>query len=80
MVRSASANGTQQVVTQVVRGGSSALAGASAAMSRVEREIDSMWRDSIAVDDPEVSARLAELSHAVHRAARALDWRHREIG
>lgn len=80
MTGSASSNGAQQISAGVVRTASSTIAGAAAVMSRVEREIDRMWRDSIAVDDPDVSARLAELSRAVRRAARSLDRREREIG
>jgi hypothetical protein len=50
-----------------------ALASAGAAMARVEHEVDHMWRDSMQADDRAMSQRLAELSHALHRAARVLE-------
>jgi hypothetical protein len=61
-------------------GSGSPLVGAAEALSRFEGEIDDLWRESITVEDPEVSARLLELSRALQRAARSLDPLHRAIG
>ena len=41
--------------------------------SDVEQEIDHLWRHSMTAEDPGVSERLAELSHALQRAARLLE-------
>jgi hypothetical protein len=57
-----------QLVCDVV-GERASLARARAAMARVEREIDQLWRDSMKAHDPAVAQRLAELSHALRRAA-----------
>ncbi len=62
----------------VVDDSEAVLASAGAAMEQVEHEIEDLWRDSMQVDDRALSQRLAELSHAVHRAARMLD--HESIG
>ena len=51
-----------------------ALASAGAAMARAEREIDHLWRDSMQTDDRAASQRLAEVSHALRRAARLLEY------
>jgi len=46
-----------------------ALASAGAAVGRVEREIDHLWRDSMAADDRETSERLAEVARVLQGAA-----------
>jgi hypothetical protein len=56
-----------------VRGSKAALAWAGAAVARVEQEIDHLWYDSMEADDRAMSQRLAEVSHALHRAARLLE-------
>ena len=53
--------------------GDSGCTGWAAAMARVEREIDHLWRDSMKADDRAMSQRLAEVSHALQRAARLLE-------
>jgi len=63
-----------QLVRDVVGDSEGALASAGAAMARVEREIDHLWRDSMQTDDRAASQRLAEVSHALRRAARLLEY------
>jgi len=46
---------------------------AGVAMARIQREIDHLWRDSLRTDDRSTSERLAEVSHALHRAALLLE-------
>jgi len=58
-----------QRVRDVVGDSEAALARAGAAVARVEREIDHLWRDSMMGDDRATSERLAEVGHALHRAA-----------
>jgi len=58
-----------QRVRDVVGDSEAALARAAAAVARVEREIDRLWRDSMMGDDRATSERLAEVGHALHRAA-----------
>jgi hypothetical protein len=55
------------------------LACAAAAMARVEQEIDHLWRDAMRAADRAMSQRLAEVSHALRRAARLLEH-HDAIG
>ena len=62
-----------QRVRHVVDDSKAALARAGAAMARVEQEIDHLWRDSMQADNRAMSQRLAELSHALHRAALVLE-------
>jgi hypothetical protein len=62
-----------RLVRDVVGDSEAVLACATAAMSRVEREIDHLWRDSMKASDRGMSQRLAEVSHALQRAARLLD-------
>jgi hypothetical protein len=62
-----------QLARDVVGYSEGALASAGAAMARVEREIDHLWRDSMQTDDRAASQRLAEVSHALRRAARLLE-------
>jgi len=50
-----------------------ALACAAEAIERVEQDIDHMWFDSMKAEDLAMSQRLAELSHALQRAARLLE-------
>jgi hypothetical protein len=61
-----------QLVGDVVGDAKAARAGAVAAIARVEREVGHLWRDSMKADDRAMSHRLAEVSHALHRAARLL--------
>ena len=62
-----------QRVPDVVADSETALARARTAVARVEREIDHLWRDSMMEDDRATSERLAEVGHAVHRAALLLE-------
>ena len=62
-----------QLVRDVVGDSEAALACAGAAVARVEREIDHLWRDSMTADDRATSQRLAEVGHALHRAALLLE-------
>ena len=62
-----------QLVRHVVGDSEAALAWAGAAMARVEQEIDHLWHDSMQADDRAMSQRLAEVSHALHHAARLLE-------
>ena len=74
--------GTDEVRNEVLRsqGGRFRLLLAATAVARVEQEVDRLWRDSIVVDDADVWGRLAEASHALHRAARLLDRGDHAIG
>jgi hypothetical protein len=49
------------------------LAGAAAAIEQVEQEIDHLWFDSMTAEDLAMSQRLADVSHALQRAARLLE-------
>jgi hypothetical protein len=49
------------------------LASAAAAIERVEQEIDDLWFDSMNAEDLVTSQRLAEVSHALQRAARLVE-------
>ena len=69
-----------QLVCDVVGESQASLARARAAMARVEREIDQLWRDSMKAHDPAMSQRLAELSHALGRAAHLLQLDDDAIG
>lgn len=60
--------------------GESQLASAAAVLAGAERDIDLLWQDSVASGDTGVSDRLAELSHALRRAARVVDGSARAIG
>ena len=62
-----------QLVRHVVDDSEAALSWAGEAMARVEQEIDHLWHDSMLADDREMAQRLAEVSHALHRAARLLE-------
>ena len=50
-----------------------ALACAAAAIERVEQEIDHLWFDSMKAENLAMSQRLAEISHALQRAARLVE-------
>jgi hypothetical protein len=80
MTPTASPNGVQPVVTVARRSERSTLAAASTAIARAAQEIETLWRESIAANDPDVSERLAEVSHAVQRAGRVLNRGARVIG
>ena len=56
------------------------VACAAAVVEEAERDIDRLWRDAVSVGDADLSERLAELSHALRRAARVLDRPGRAIG
>jgi hypothetical protein len=62
--------GTRPLAPDVVGHSQAVLSCASAAMSRVEREIDHLWRDSMKAEDAAMSQRLADVSHALREAAR----------
>jgi hypothetical protein len=62
-----------ELVRDVAGDSKAALASAGAAVARVEREIDHLWRDSMKADDHATSQRLAEVSHALRRAALLLE-------
>lgn len=60
--------------------GESKLASAAAVVAGAERDIELLWRDSVAGGDTDLSERLAEVSHALRRAAHVLDRSGRAIG
>jgi hypothetical protein len=62
-----------ELVRDVFHDSGAALESAGAAVARVEREIDHLWRDSMLADDRATSQRLAEVGHALHRAALLLE-------
>ena len=62
-----------QLVRHVVDDSNAPLARAGEAMARVEQEIDHLWHDSMLADDHAMAQRLAEVSHALHHAARLLE-------
>ena len=62
-----------QIVRHVVDDSEAPLAWAGEAIARVEQEIDHLWHDSMLADDRAMAQRLAEVSHALHRAARLLE-------
>ena len=49
------------------------LACAAAAIERVEQEIDHLWFDTMKAEDLAMSQRLAEISHALQRAAHLVE-------
>ena len=61
------------IVRDVAGDSKTALACAGAAVARVEREIDHLWRDAMMADDRATSERLADVGHALHRAALLLE-------
>ena len=69
-----------QLVCDVVGESQASLARARAAMARVEREIDQLWRDSMEAHDAAMSQRFAELSHALGRCRRPAAARRRRFG
>ena len=62
-----------QLVRDVLGDSEAVLDGARAAMARVEREIDHLWRDSMNAHDREISQLLADVSHCLQRAAHRLE-------
>ena len=60
-------------VSDVVGDPRASLAHAAAAVERLEREIDHLWFDSMEAEDLAMAHRLAEISHALQRAARLLE-------
>jgi hypothetical protein len=62
-----------RLVRDVEGGAEDALAVAGAAMARVEREMHHLWRHAMKANARGTSHRLAEVSQALHRAARQLD-------
>jgi len=65
--------GRLQLVRDGASGAEGVLASAGAAMNRVERDIDRLWSDAMDAHDSALSQRLAELSHALQRAAHQLE-------
>jgi hypothetical protein len=61
------------VVSDGVGDPGGALACAAAAMERAEQEIDLLWRHAMTAADQALSERLAEVSHALQRAARLIE-------
>ena len=68
------------LVRHVAGDSHAALAWVGAAMTRFEQEIDELWHDSMQADDRAMSQRLAEVSHALHRAAWLLEQDDDAIG
>ena len=66
-------DGSSALVREVVRDSVASVAWAEAAMARLEREIEHLWRESMEAHDPAMSQRLAEVSHALKRAALLLE-------
>jgi hypothetical protein len=62
-----------RLVRDLVGDPHAAMACAAAAVERVEQEIDHLWFDSMKAEDLAMSQRLAEVSHALQRAARLLE-------
>jgi succinylarginine dihydrolase len=62
-----------RLVRDVVSESPAAVAAAAAAIERVEEEIDHLWFDSMKAEDLAMSQLLAEVSHALQRAARLLE-------
>ena len=62
-----------QIVRHVVDDSEDPLASAREATARVEQEIDHLWHDSMLAHDRAMAQRLAEVSHALHRASRLLE-------
>jgi hypothetical protein len=62
-----------QLVRHVVGDSTAALAWAGTAMARIEQEIDHLWYGSMQADNRAMAQRLAEVSHALHRAGRLLE-------
>ena len=62
----------QQVVDPVSGESTAPMDRAVAAMARVQQDIDRLWHDSMRAANSPLSARLLDLSHALHRAARLL--------
>ena len=58
----------------------SPLAAAAAVVAGAERDIGRLWSDSVADGNADLSELLAELSHALSRAASLLDRSSRAIG
>ena len=62
-------DGSSALVREVVSHSVTSVAWAEVAMAILEREIEQLWRESMEAHDPATSQRLAELSHALKRAA-----------
>jgi hypothetical protein len=62
-----------RLVRDVATDAEGVLACAVAAIERVEHEIDHLWLHSMRAEDLLMSQRLAELSHALQRAAVLLE-------
>jgi hypothetical protein len=62
-----------RLVRDVADDSDAALGCAAAAIERVEQEIDHLWFGSMKAEDRAMSQRLAEVSHALQRAARLLE-------
>ena len=66
-------DGSSALVREVVRDSVASVAWAEAAMARLEQAVEHLWRDSMEAHDPAMSQRLAEVSHALKRAALLLE-------
>ena len=66
-------DGSSALVREVVSDSVAPVAWAEAAMARLEQEVEHLWRDSMEAHDPAMSQRLAEVSHALKRAALLLE-------
>jgi len=66
-------DGSSELVREVVSDSVASVAWAAAAMTRLEREIDNLWRESMEAHDPALSQRLADVSQALKRAALLLE-------
>jgi hypothetical protein len=62
-----------RLVSDVVGGTGVVVARAAAAIERVEQQIDHLWVDSMKAEDLAMSQRLAEISHALQRAAHLVE-------
>jgi methyl-accepting chemotaxis protein len=65
--------GRLRLVQDVVGDSHAALTSAAAAIEQVEQEIDHLWFDAMKQENSAMSQRLAEMSHALQRAARLLE-------
>jgi hypothetical protein len=72
--------GTPTTWVRAEGGDESPLASAAAVVVGAERAIGRLWRDAVADGNADLSELLAELSHALSRAALVLDRSRRAIG
>lgn len=60
-------------VSNLLGGAQATLPCAAAAIARVEREMDLLWRHALSAEGREVSERLVQVSHLLHRALRLIE-------